>query len=120
MKICLKYSSCFFKILRRKGGEKKTDSGSRKRTESGSGKNRKLETQRSRTSERSRDRVIPTKPFVFCRLYPFSPFSPTCHLSALTVTSTVSPVRARYPYICRGFVGHKKKTSVGLLVFNPL
>jgi hypothetical protein len=65
----------FFKILRRKGGEKKTDSGSRKRTESGSGKNRKLETQRSRTSERSRDRVIPMKPmpFVFCRLYPFSP-----------------------------------------------
>ncbi len=60
--------------------------------------------------------------FVFCRLYPFSPSHhgslwvlPTI---SLILTNTVSLVQAcLFP---RGFVGPKKKTIVGLLVFNPL
>jgi hypothetical protein len=37
------------------------------------------------------------------------------------VIHTVSPVGLAYPaYDRRGFVGAKKNTSVGLLVFNPL
>ncbi len=62
---------------------------------------------------------------VFCRLYP-SP-TPSHHGSVwvlpvifLLITNTVSPVRACYPYDGRGFVGTKKKTIVGLLVFITL
>jgi hypothetical protein len=59
--------------------------------------------------------------FVFCRLYP-SP-SPYHRGSVwlllvyfILLTNTVSRVRLAYPYDWRGFVGTKKKTSVGLLV----
>jgi hypothetical protein len=47
---------------------------------------------------------------------------PTCHLSTLNYSNTVSPVSGGHacPYDWRGFVRSKKKTSVGLLVFNPL
>jgi hypothetical protein len=55
--------------------------------------------------------------------------SPTSHhdnvwllpVISLFLTDTVTPVRAcSIHMIGRGFVGPKKKTSVGLLVFNPL
>ncbi len=41
---------------------------------------------------------------------------------SLLLTNTVSPGRCGlvYPYVWRGFVGAKKKTSLVLLVFNPL
>ncbi len=39
---------------------------------------------------------------------------------SLLLTNTVGPVRACLSSDGRGFVGPKKKTSMGLLVFNPL
>jgi hypothetical protein len=55
-------------------------------------------------------------------------FAPSLHslhgsvwvLPVISLLLTVSSVRLVYPYDGRGFVGHKKKTIVGLLVFNPL
>jgi hypothetical protein len=49
--------------------------------------------------------------FVFCRLYPSSPQPPIWLLTVILYDcpNTVSPVR----YDLRGFVGAKKKTSVG-------
>jgi hypothetical protein len=62
-------------------------------------------------------RSIPKRPmyFVFCRLYPSSPhpsrlyLAPSCHLLLFA--------NIAYLYDWRGFVGAKKKTSVGLSVF---
>jgi hypothetical protein len=39
---------------------------------------------------------------------------------SLFLTKTVSPCELAYPYDREGYVGVKKTTSVGLLVFNPL
>ncbi len=50
--------------------------------------------------------------FVFCRLYPFSLFFLTIALYRRCGLAL--------SYDVRGFVGPKKKTIVGLLVFNPL
>ncbi len=63
--------------------------------------------------------------FVFCRLYPLLPLSTTGSLWILPVislllTNTVSPVRPGLSYDGRGLVGPNKKTTVGLLVLNPL
>jgi hypothetical protein len=59
--------------------------------------------------------------FVFCRLYSFflQPYGSVLFLPviSLLLTNTVS---LAYPCDWRGFVGPKKKTSVGLLVLNPL
>ncbi len=56
----------------------------------------------------------------------FTPSPPSHHGSvwvkpiiSLLLNNTVSPVQA-YPNGGRGFVGPKKKTVVGFLVFNPL
>ncbi len=63
----------------------------------------------------------------FCRLYPSSPqppwqcLAPILPFISLLIANTVPPIRRcglAYPYDWRGFMGAKKKTSVGLLVFN--
>jgi hypothetical protein len=57
-----------------------------------------------------------------CRLYPSSPqpprqcLAPTCHLS--TLLTLYCRCGLAYLYDWRGFVGAKKKTSMGLSVFN--
>jgi hypothetical protein len=60
----------------------------------------------------------------FCRLYPSSLqqqrqcLAPTCHLSALNLHCIAG---AGLPiHMIGDFVGAKKKTSMGLLVINPL
>jgi hypothetical protein len=59
--------------------------------------------------------------FVFCRLYPFSPPS---HHGSVWVLPVISLLYCQcwlaLSYDRRGFVGSKKKTITGLLVFNPL
>ncbi len=63
--------------------------------------------------------------FVFCRLYPFSLqpprlcLGPTCLLSTLNY-HCIAGAGLITVYDMRGFLGPKKKTIVGLLVFNPL
>ncbi len=63
--------------------------------------------------------------FVFCRLHPFSPPpKPYGRVGVLPVISLLLPNMYRrcglvYPYDGRGFVVPKKKTTVGLWVFNP-
>ncbi len=54
--------------------------------------------------------------FVFCRIYPSSS---TCHLSTLSLYRRYR-IRIAYPYEWGDFMGAKEKTSLGLLVFNPL
>jgi hypothetical protein len=51
-------------------------------------------------------------------LAPRQCLAPACHLS--TLNSQYRQCRLAYPYDVRGFVGAKKKTSVDLLLFNPL
>ncbi len=65
--------------------------------------------------------------FVFCRPCPFSPqppwqcLGPTCHLSTLKFLLILyRRCRLAFPYDRKGFVGPKKKTIMGLVVFNPL
>jgi hypothetical protein len=75
---------------------------------------------RSLCQNKSRNLTRPMY-FVFCRLYPFSPQPPRQCLGpipviAILLTNIVSPIRLGGG----GFVGSKKKTIVGLLVFNPL
>jgi hypothetical protein len=63
--------------------------------------------------------------FVFCRLCTFFPqpprpcVAPTCHLSTKYIR-LYRRTGLAHPYYGRGFVGPKKKTIVGHLVFNPL
>ncbi len=63
--------------------------------------------------------------FAFCRLNTFSPLATTAvfgsYLSSLySYPSLYRRCRFTYQNDGIGFVGPKKKTSVGLLVFNPL
>ncbi len=66
--------------------------------------------------------------FIFCRLCPFSPKPPLQCFSvwllspviSLALTDSVTPVRACLSIWWERFLGPKKKTIMGFLVFNPL
>jgi hypothetical protein len=85
-------------------------------------------TERSQASNLIQFSVYSNNANVFCFLSYFPllhPATKAVFVISLLLTNTVSPVQAclmpiLYSYDWRGFVGVKKKTSLGLLAFNPL